>query len=152
MRQPKQVHFLLVEDDDAHAELAMMELGRVGQGVTVDRVADGAAALEYLRRTGTYTQARRPDVVLLDLKLPRLDGHEVLQAIKGDALLQTIPVVVLTTSDAETDRVRAYFRHANSYVVKPLDFESFQRVVREVEEYWGRYNQPPPSAGQARAG
>lgn len=144
MNSRRPIHFLLVEDDDAHAELALLELKSVGSGVSVDRVADGAAALDYLHGTGAWRHAPRPDVVLLDLKLPRVDGHEVLQAIKGDPKLQAIPVVVLTTSDAETDRVRAYFRHANSYVVKPLDFESFQRVVREVEEYWGQCNRPPP--------
>lgn len=146
MNTRRPIHFLLVEDDDAHAELALMELKSVGGWVSVDRVADGAAALDYLHGQNAWINARRPDVVLLDLKLPRIDGHEVLQAIKGDPKLQAIPVVVLTTSDAETDRVRAYFRHANSYVVKPLDFESFQRVVREVEEYWGQCNRPPPAA------
>jgi CheY-like chemotaxis protein len=119
----------------------------------VDRVCDGAEALDYLRSP----KKPRPDVVLLDLNLPKVDGHEVLARIKESPDLCTIPIVVLTTSDAEIDRLRAYREHVNSYLVKPIDFERFRQMVRELSLYWGVWNQPPqgeshkPAAGGDQA-
>jgi CheY-like chemotaxis protein len=144
--QPKLLHFLLVEDDDDHATILIRTLRQNRISNTVDRVADGADALTYLRREGPYATKPRPDVVLLDLKLPGVDGHDVLATMKADPDLRAIPVVVLTTSDAEFDRTRAYDLHANSYLVKPVDFERFRQMANELSLYWGVWNEPVPSS------
>ena len=142
--QPKLLHFLLVEDDDDHATIMIRTLRQNRIANAVDRVADGMQAMAYLRQEGQYREKPRPDIVLLDLKLPRMDGHEVLAAIKEDERLRSIPVVVLTTSDAESDRARAYDHHANSYLVKPVDFERFRQMANELSLYWGVWNEPVP--------
>ena len=139
----KLVHFLIVEDDNDHAELMRLALAENQVVNTIDRVKDGAQALDYLRRAGPYAECRRPDVVLLDLGMPNVDGHQVLQAIKQDADLRTIPVVVITTSEMERDRSRAYDAHANSYVVKPIDFGRFHQMIRDLHLYWTVWNEPP---------
>ena len=138
------VHFLLVEDDESHAELVRRNLAKERVENTLDRVVDGAEALQYLRRQGPFADASRPDVILLDLKLPKVDGHEVLRIIKADDDLRSIPVVVLTTSDAEADREQAYALNANSYLVKPIDFEQFRRIVKDLSLYWGVWNRRSP--------
>jgi hypothetical protein len=137
------VRFLLVEDDDSHALLVMRNLERARVVNTVDRVSDGAAALAYLRAEAPYQARVAPDVVLLDLKLPKIDGLEVLERIKNDEQLRKIPVVILTTSDADRDRARAYNSHVNSYVVKPIDFEQFQSMIRDLGFYWAIWNCRP---------
>jgi CheY-like chemotaxis protein len=142
LMEAKLVHFLLVEDDDSHAEITIRSLKRNRVSNTVDRVSDGVQALEYLRQQGAFQGRPRPDVVLLDLKLPKRDGHEVLAEIKDDLELQAIPVVILTTSDAESDRAKAYHHHANSYLVKPLDFDRFRQMVNDLSLYWGVWNRP----------
>jgi CheY-like chemotaxis protein len=134
--------FLLVEDDDDHAEIVLRSLEKNRVANTVHRVADGEEAVKYLRGEGSYAGRPRPDVVLLDLRLPKLDGHEVLKIIKTDPQLLTIPVVVLTTSDAESDRARAYEHHANSYIVKPVDFAQFRQMVSDLSLYWGVWSPP----------
>jgi CheY-like chemotaxis protein len=139
------LHFLLVEDDDDHAAIVERTLKRNRVANTLDRVADGVEALEYVRRQGDYAERPRPDVILLDLKLPKVDGHEVLAGIKEDEDLLTIPVVILTTSDAETDRAKAYKHHANSYLVKPIDFKRFRQMVKDLSLYWGVWNCPAPA-------
>lgn len=140
----KRQHFLLVEDSRAHAMLAVMALTEDGSSeLTVDHVSNGADALAYLRREGAFEDRPRPDLVLLDLKLPVLDGHEVLRQVKDDESLRTIPVVVLSTSDAEGDKARAYAMHANSYLVKPIGGEQFHQVLRDVRYYWTEVNEPP---------
>jgi len=144
------IRFLLVEDNDDHAMLVERNLKRSTVANSVDRVADGVGALRYLRQEGEFSDSLRPDVVLLDLKLPRLDGHEVLTAIKNDPALRDLPVVVLTTSATEADRTRAYSNHANSYLVKPLDFKLFQQLVQDLSVYWGVWNQPATSCGSDR--
>ena len=136
------VHFLLVEDDDDHAELIQMTLAESRIGNTFDRVSDGEEALAYLRREGAYADKPQPDVVLLDLKLPKVDGHEVLAQIKSDESLRRISVVVLTTSQSEADRAKAYYNHANSYLTKPVDFGRFQQMIKDLKLYWGVWNQP----------
>lgn len=142
----KPVHFLLVEDDDDHAHLVTRAMNQQHVAVSIDRVADGEAAIRYLRREAPHDNAPRPNVIVLDLKLPKLDGHEVLREIKNDTDLARIPVVVLTTSDAESDRLAAYEARANSYLVKPLDFDRFQETVEQIERYWAVWNRPEVAA------
>ena len=137
------IHFLLVEDDDNHAHLVTRSLSKARVGNRVSRVADGEEAIKFLRLEGEYANETHPDVILLDLKLPKVDGHEVLSTIKQDDKLRAIPVVVMTTSDAEADRAKAYEHHANSYVVKPVDFEKFRQLVNDLCLYWGVWNEPP---------
>jgi len=146
------VHFLLVEDDDSHVELIELALADNRVANTIHRVADGIEAMRYLNSEGEHAGRILPDVVLLDLKLPRMDGLEVLSAIKKDPVLHTLPVVVLTTSSAEADRAKAYEFHANSYVVKPLDFNQFHRMVKELHLYWSAWNEPPPVSVLPRTG
>lgn len=140
---PKLVSFLLVEDDDDHAQLVIrsLENNRVTNGI--DRVKNGEEALEYLFQRGKYQNQVLPDIILLDLKLPKVDGHEVLRKVKNDPRLKVIPVVILSTSAAESDKAMAYEEHANSYLVKPLDFNSFRKMAEELNLYWGVWNQPP---------
>lgn len=136
------IRFLLVEDDDDHAFLVERNLDRERVGNVLTRVKDGADALAYLRAEAPFEDRELPNVILLDLRLPKLDGHEVLKVIKADPELAKIPVVVMTTSDAERDRAMAYELHVNSYLVKPLDFEQFRQMVRDLSLYWGVWNQP----------
>ena len=136
---------LLVEDDDRHAKLVIRCLDQHRIGNSVDRVVDGEQALTYLRKQGEYAKARRPDVILLDLNLPKVDGLEVLKTIKADESLSLIPVVMLTTSQQESDRLKAYKLNVNSYVVKPVDFEKFLQMVSDCSFYWGVWNQPAQS-------
>ena len=133
-------HFLLAEDDDDHAELVLRSLTRHRVSNTVDRVADGEEVMRYLHREGPYAGRKRPDVLLLDLNMPRMSGHDVLKLMKEDHDLRRIPVVVLTTSDSETDRLKAYNLHANSYLVKPVDFTQFSKMVDELSFYWAVWN------------
>jgi len=135
--------FLLVEDDDAHAELILMTLAENQISNPVDRVSDGEAALAYVRGEGSYANRLQPDIILLDLKLPKIDGHEVLAQLKADEKLRAIPVVVLTTSAAEVDKAKAYYKHANSYLIKPIDFEKFRRMVMDLQMYWSVWNELP---------
>src|SRR5687768_10858367 len=131
------IEVLLVEDDPGDVQLTReaFEEHKVRNRLTV--VVDGVDALAYLRRDPeVYPDAVRPDLILLDLNLPRVDGREVLQEIKADPELRRIPVVVLTTSQADEDIVRSYNLHANAYVTKPVDFEQFVHVVRQVDEFF----------------
>ena len=146
---PRRINFLLVEDDHDHAVLVQRHIDRTRLGNVVQRVKDGEEALAYLRRQGAFVQAPRPDVILLDLKLPKYDGHEVLAQIKADPDLRRIPVIVLTTSAAEIDRLKAYNLDANSYLVKPMNHDEFSRMIEELGRYWGGWNQP--SEEQARS-
>lgn len=137
------VHFLLAEDDDSHATITLRSLRASRIDSDIHRVTDGAQALDYLLHRGAFADVPRPDVILLDLKLPKVDGHDVLAAIKQNPELCDIPVVVLTTSDTETDRARAYAHHANSYLVKPTAYDAFRQMLSEVAVYWGFWNEPP---------
>ena len=139
MMNPKLVRpieILLVEDSPSDTELTVAALadGKVCNHLSI--VEDGVQALEFLRCQGVYADAPRPDLILLDLNLPRKDGREVLAEIKTDVNLQTIPVVVLTTSETEQDIVRAYALHANCYISKPVDFRQFLSVVKAIENFW----------------
>lgn len=140
---PKPIRFLLVEDNDAHALLVERNLARDALPNFIERVADGAEALAYLRREGRYHDRKTPDVILLDLKLPKVDGIEVLDQIKRDEELRTIPVVMLTTSDEEKDRLGAYGQHVNSYIVKPIEYDEFTQMVHDLGRYWSVWNCRP---------
>jgi len=132
-----------------------MSLADAAVESTVHHVTDGVAALDYLGArpsSPSNPDARRPDVVLLDLNLPRLNGHEVLERIRGDDRLQTIPVVVLSTSSDPDDCAQAYRNRANSFVSKPADFTSFHRMIGDLAQYWGTWNQiPEPSTDDVPA-
>lgn len=141
--RPRALHILLVEDDDDHAELTLHALAGHDERHTVDRVADGATALDVLFGRGPHAGAKRPDLVLLDLNLPRVSGLDVLASVKADEALRTVPIVVLTTSDAESDRIRAYHHYANSYLVKPVSFDKFEAMIFELGDYWARWNRLP---------
>ena len=136
MTEHKPIDVLLVEDDpgDVLMTREAFEHNKVRNRLSV--VADGVSALEFLRKEGQYADAPTPDLVLLDLNLPRMDGREVLEAMKSDEHLRAIPVVVLTTSEAEEDVVRSYSLHANAYVTKPVDFDRFIDVVRQIDEFF----------------
>jgi CheY-like chemotaxis protein len=130
------IEILLVEDNPGDARLTQEALRDVKMKNNLNVVGDGVEALQFLRREGPYADAPRPDIILLDLNLPRMDGQEVLAAVKADPDLKCIPVVVLTTSQAEEDIVRSYRLNANCYVTKPVDFDQFIRVVQSVENFW----------------
>jgi chemotaxis family two-component system response regulator Rcp1 len=130
------VEILLVEDSPGDVRLTREALreGKIRNNLSV--VPDGVEAMAFLRREGRYAGAPRPDVILLDLNLPRKDGREVLVEIKADDRLRRIPVVILTTSADERDVLRAYELHANCYITKPVDFEQFITVIRAIENFW----------------
>jgi CheY-like chemotaxis protein len=132
----KPIDVLLVEDDRGDTLMIKEAFADNKVRNRLNCVADGVEALAFLRREGEYADAPRPDLVLLDLNLPRKDGREVLQEIKNDPELRTIPVVVLTTSEAEEDILRSYELHANAYVTKPVDFDRFIEVVRQIDEFF----------------
>lgn len=139
----RSLRLLLVEDDDDHAEILMRTMARSGVAHSLERVSDGEAAMRYVRQQGEFADRPRPHLVVLDWKLPRRNGHEVLKDLKSDADLCTIPVVVLTTSAAESDRVRAYSLHANSFIVKPANFARFRQMVDDLSNYWATWSAPP---------
>jgi CheY-like chemotaxis protein len=133
---PAPIDILLVEDDpgDVLMTREAFEHHKIRNALHV--ATDGVEALEFLHREGRFREAPRPGLILLDLNLPRKGGREVLGEIKQDPRLRTIPVVVLTTSEAEEDILRSYDLHANAYVTKPVDFEKFVEVVRKIDEFW----------------
>ena len=133
---PAPIDVLLAEDDPAD-ELITREAFQDNKiGNTLHVVRDGQEALDFLFRRGAYTDAVRPDLILLDLNLPKYDGREVLQLIKNDEDLATIPVVVLTTSSAEEDILRSYRLHANAYVTKPVDLDQFIAAIRQIDDFF----------------
>jgi len=132
----KPIEILLVEDNPGDARLTMELLKESKIRNRVSVVDDGIEATAYLRKEGEFSEAPRPDLILLDLNMPRKDGREVLAEIKQDPALKRIPVVVLTASSAEEDIVRSYELHANAYITKPVDFDQFAKVVQSIEEFW----------------
>jgi two-component system, chemotaxis family, response regulator Rcp1 len=142
---PGPVEILLVEDNPGDVRLTREALreGKVHNNLSV--VDDGVKALAFLRRQGEYASAPRPDLILLDLNLPRMSGREVLTEVKSDPELKSIPVVVLTTSQAEQDIVRAYELNANCYVTKPVDLDQFITVVKSIEDFWLTIVRLPPA-------
>jgi CheY-like chemotaxis protein len=137
---------LLVEDNADHAELVKRSLERNRLALTIVHVEDGAEAIDYLNHKGKYSDAQTyplPSLILLDLRLPKLDGLTVLELIKNSDTLATIPVVILTSSQAEADVNAAYLRRANSYIVKPLDYEKFVQMMHDLGLYWVGWNTQP---------
>jgi CheY-like chemotaxis protein len=130
------IEILLVEDNPGDVRLTVEALKEAKVHNHLNVARDGVEALEYLRREKSHANAARPDVILLDLNLPRKDGREVLADIKSDEELCQIPVVILTTSKAEEDILRSYQLHANCYVTKPVDLDQFMTVVRSIEDFW----------------
>jgi CheY-like chemotaxis protein len=142
------VEILLVEDNSGDARLAMEALKDAKVINNLHWVKDGVEAMEFLRREGEYSHAPRPDVVLLDLNLPRKDGREVLVEIKSDADLRRIPVVILTISADEQDILRSYNTYANCYITKPLDLDRFMEVVKSIEDFWLEIVKLPPKGAE----
>ncbi len=136
LKDSKEIEILLVEDNagDVRLTIEALKEAKVSNKLSVTR--DGVEAMEFLQQKGEYKDAARPDLILLDLNLPRKDGREVLAEIKNTPELRHIPVVVLTTSRSEEDILRAYDLHANCYITKPVDFRQFMSVVKSIEDFW----------------
>ena len=137
---------LLVEDNDAHAEMVMRSFQQHKIANLIFHVDDGQKALDYIFHEGDYSDAEKypkPHCILLDLRLPKVDGLEVLRRIKADEITRKTPVVILTTSSADKDIARSYEYHANSYVVKPMDFSMFESLMQDLGYYWLSWNQSP---------
>lgn len=138
------VEILLIEDNPADARLTMEALRDANVKNNLHVMTDGVEAMSFLRREGKYSDAVRPDLILLDLNLPKKNGHEVLLEIKADKSLMRIPVVMLTTSSAEKDILAAYDRHVNAYVTKPIDLNDFFTAVKGLEDFWLSIVRLPP--------
>ena len=143
-RACRPIEILIVEDNPGDVRLTIEALkeGKVRNNLTT--VADGEAAMKFLRRQGPYSTAPRPDLVLLDLNLPKKNGREVLAEIKEDPELKRIPVVILTVSEAEQDIIKSYNLHANCYITKPVNLEQFIQVVKSIEDFWLSIVMLPP--------
>ena len=132
----RSIEILLVEDNPGDARLTIEAMREAKMRNRIHVVEDGVEAMAFLRRQGSFGEAPRPDLILLDLNLPRKDGREVLAEVKADPDLKRIPVVILTTSRAEEDVMRAYDLHANCYVTKPVDLAQFMKIVSQIDEFW----------------
>jgi CheY-like chemotaxis protein len=130
------IEILLVEDDSGDVQLTKLALEESKMSVNLHVVEDGVEALALLRKEGKYASTKHPDIILLDLNLPKKDGREVLAEIKADPNLKRIPVIVLTASQAETDILNAYNLNANCYIIKPVDFDRFVKIVQSIENFW----------------
>ena len=144
----KSIEILLVEDNPGDADLAREALENSKIRNTLHVVGDGEAAMAFLRRQGRYTEAPRPDLVLLDLNLPKKDGREVLAEIKADPDLKRIPVVILTISKEEEDVLKTYNLHANCFITKPIDLHQFIKVVHAIEDFWLTIVKLPPNGAK----
>ena len=142
------IRILLVEDNPGDVRLTIEALKDGKMDNPLDVVKDGVEALAYLRQEGPYAGKPLPDLILLDLNLPRMDGREVLGAIKANERLRLIPVVILTTSKAEQDIVKSYHLHANCFITKPVDFEKFAEVVKAIDTFWLSIVTLPPGAAR----
>jgi chemotaxis family two-component system response regulator Rcp1 len=140
----KNIEILLVEDNPADIRLAQEAFKDAKVHNILYTVEDGVEAMAFLRRQGKYADVARPDLILLDLNLPKKDGREVLAEIKTDERLKLIPVVILTVSKDEEDILKTYNLHANCYITKPIDFEQFMKVVKSIEEFWLTIVKLPP--------
>lgn len=138
-------NILLVEDNPSDVYLTEVALQEAALTSRLHVVEDGDRALAFLRREGTFEAAPRPELILLDLNLPGKDGRQLLAELKADAELRRIPVIVLTTSTADSDITTCYDLHCNCYITKPVDFDHFERVVKEIERFWLQYVTLPPT-------
>ena len=145
MQTGKQVDILLVEDNPGDVRLTQEALKEAKVMNELSVVSNGEEALSFLRRRGSFSSAPRPDLIMLDLNLPRMDGREVLAQIKADPDLKRIPVVILTTSSAEKDILVTYNLHANCYITKPVDLDQFLEVVKSIESFWMAIVRLPPN-------
>jgi len=132
----KEIHILLIEDNEGDIVLTIEALKEARISNTIDVVRDGEKAMQFLLKQGEFKNAATPDLVLLDINLPKIDGKEVLMNIKNDEVLKVIPVVMLTTSDSEKDIFESYHNHANCYITKPVGFQSFIEVIHTIKEFW----------------
>jgi chemotaxis family two-component system response regulator Rcp1 len=144
----KEVHILLVEDNEGDIVLTLEALKEARISNCVKVVKDGEAAMNYLNKKGEYIDASTPDLILLDINLPKVDGKEVLANIKTDDHLKIIPVVMLTTSDSEIDIMESYTSHANCYITKPVGFENFMKVILTMKDFWISIVQLPSNHGE----
>ena len=140
----KPIEILLVEDNPGDARLTREALAQSKVRNNLHHARDGEEAIAFLRREGTFGDVPQPDLILLDLNLPKRDGREVLEEVKTDARLMHIPVVILTSSQAEEDILRSYRLHANCFITKPVDFEQLTRVVQGIEQFWFTLVKLPP--------
>ena len=147
-RLVKPIEILLVEDNPGDADLAREALEGSKFNNILNVVEDGEKAMEYLRREGLYAEVSRPDLILLDLNIPKKDGRQVLAEIKEDDNLKRIPVVILTTSRAEEDVIKSYNLHCNCYITKPIDLNQFLSVVRSIEDFWLSIVVLPPNGAK----
>lgn len=131
-----EIRILLVEDNEGDILLTLEALKEARIGNEVDVVKDGDKALQFLKKEGEFKDANTPDLILLDINLPRTDGFEVLAVIKKDERLSVIPVIMLTTSDSEKDILESYQHHANCYITKPVNFENFMNVIQTIKDFW----------------
>ncbi|WP_290795104.1 response regulator [Flavihumibacter sp. UBA7668] len=141
----KNMHILLVEDNEGDILLTREALHEVENIRKISIVKDGKEALNFLFKTGKYTEVESPDLVLLDINLPKIDGKEVLQKIKQDETLCSLPVIILTTSSSDKDIFDSYSNHANCFITKPVDYSSFIKVVKTMESFWMKTAQLPNS-------
>ena len=137
---------LLIEDNPGDARLASEALKSSKIHNELQIVQDGEAAIDYLHKRGDYQKATTPDIIFLDLNLPKKDGREVLAEVKSDETLKKIPIVILTTSDHEEDVLRSYNLHANCYITKPLDFNQFRKVIESINNFWLSLVKLPPAS------
>jgi two-component system, chemotaxis family, response regulator Rcp1 len=138
------IQVLLVEDSPGDVRLTQEAFREAKVRINLHVASDGADAMAFLGHEGTHVDAPRPDLILLDLNLPKKDGREVLAEIKGNSTLQTIPVVILTTSESETDILKSYMLHANCYITKPVSLEGFLKVVKSIDNFWLSVVKFPP--------
>jgi two-component system, chemotaxis family, response regulator Rcp1 len=145
MENLRAINILLVEDNPGDVRLTQEVLKEGKIRNTLNVVMDGEEALQYLHKEGKYSNIELPDIILLDLNLPKIDGREVLEQIKKDPKLKRIPVIVLTTSDAQNDIMKVYDNHGNCYITKPVDFDQFINVVKSIEDFWLSIVKLPPA-------
>lgn len=143
-RKPGTFEILLVEDSPGYVRLMMETLRENGISSNLSVVMDGMEALDFLQRKGDYVQVPRPDLILLDMNLPKMNGKEVLAEIKNDPDLKRIPVIILTTSGADQDILKSYDLHVNCYITKPIDFDRFTTAVRSIADFWLTIVKLPP--------
>jgi len=139
-------HILLVEDEEAHAELTRRAIRKAGNANRIDVLTDGEEAIDYIFNRGKYNDKKKyplPGLIMLDIKLPGIDGIEVLKQIKENPFLKKIPVIMLTTSDREEDISRSYSHYANSYLTKPVGYKEFEERIMQIDSYWMLLNKKP---------